>query len=75
MIKTGSICLCSNKILGIVLRSTTNILGSTTYHGLNFDGYPWQSKNPQLIAENLNSYLENIVGTSPNYYDPEEYMR
>lgn len=30
------------------------------YFGVSLDGSKWQSKDPEIIAENINEYIKNI---------------
>jgi hypothetical protein len=54
----GSVAKCGNGVLGIITY-TRNIDGVTMYHGISFDGKPWQSKMPRVVAKSINEYFRN----------------
>lgn len=64
MIQVGSVCMCSNSRLGIVTKTYSpkgcmckSCQSIPTVKGIGFDGKPWQSAKPVLIANNIEEYL------------------
>lgn len=60
-IEIGNVCKCSRKKLGIVTRVISDFITGdlTLATGIGFDGKPWQSKNPTVIAENMDAFIES----------------
>jgi hypothetical protein len=54
----GSVAKCGNGVLGIITY-TKNNYGVVIYHGISFDGKPWHSKMPRVVAKSINEYFGN----------------
>lgn len=58
-VKIGSVCRCRLGRIGMVTSKNRADKNSNEmeYYGYGFDGKPWQSKEPEFLAENVNEYL------------------
>jgi hypothetical protein len=63
-IKIGCVAICHKQRVAVVTRRTTrrvaNGKGGVTWHGIGFDGKPWQSQDPAWIADNVEEVLANL---------------
>lgn len=72
-VRVGSVCRCRKGIFGVVakIRNVSKKVsceyheadgdGYWLYEGIAFDGTAWQSKEPVLVAETIEDYLEMFV--------------
>ena len=57
-IKIGNVCKCRLNRLGVVTSKHKAEKGDgLEYYGIGFDGKPWQSVEPEVVAENINHYI------------------
>ena len=63
MVMIGKVAKCKRGIIGVIshrartLGNNHHIKGPLVYKGVTLNGNKWQSKNPEVIAENLNEYF------------------
>jgi hypothetical protein len=59
-IEVGNVCRNNRGELGVV---TKVIIGAYPMcHGMGFDGYEWESINPQFIEKNIMEYINTYCG-------------
>ena len=64
----GKVCKCKKGILGIptrvryrTVRLSPRRKREMYYEGINLDGGNWESKDPTVIAENVNEFIEKVM--------------
>lgn len=58
---TGKVAKCKHGKVGVITNySTSYVYGKLTHTwiGISLKGRRWQSKDPEIIAENLDEYIE-----------------
>lgn len=65
MIKIGNVCKCQHGIIGVVASITGGCkcggCRPRMYKGISFNGKPWQSSRPILVAENIETHIQSCI--------------
>ena len=60
MVSAGNVCKCRAGKLGVVARVTILDDDELLCVGIGFDGKNWQSRDPKVLAKNLQEYMNNF---------------
>ena len=71
-VNIGNVAKCNAGKLGIVthikqVRVSVDCEGHIVYHGIGFDGKPWQSCSPVYIAKHFNDYIDRTFGRKKDW--------
>lgn len=68
MIKIGSVCRCRLGRLGVVTskHKVKDTKSQLEYYGIGLDGKPWQSKEPETVADTINEYIAQKLTSREN---------
>ena len=66
LLSVGNVAKCYRGRTGIITKVCHNKYKKTKtetilYKGVGFDGKPWQSSNPTLLAETIEDYIEKVI--------------
>lgn len=55
----GKVAKCKHGKIGVITRVGIKSC-SDYYYGIAFDGTSWESKDPVILADNINEYIEHL---------------